>query len=701
MDEAYDALDMESLFKNNLLKNDPSLHFREEQVHLAKKIVETITHGGTLIAEAGTGIGKSFSYLVPALLYANLGYKVIIVTATITLQHQLYDYDIPRLQRLLNLELPITVLKGRSNYLCSKRAKDFFFGEANQIFQVEAMEGLRNWINNTSTGDKEELIKHVNISQDLWKDIATDEYQCGGSVCSKRGQAGCFYLEARKRANSAGVVITNYSMLASHLRRTLQQEDSSSDNSLLPDDAIYILDEAHRLHTIIREGLVDTVSELEFRHTNDILVGKQGILEGAKRERGEFTGDILNLIKEYDAQFKKLTEQLKATDARVMQHARQNGNEQKNISDGTVNYRELMAMPDISNDIIDDFYLISKEIEVLNGFLSKLREKFENESGTEAAIKKQQSWWKTQQALAQQFSDDEQSSTIMRWCKYNKKQKTVSYSTVCLMVNDILQEHFFDKVPVSICTSATMTTFSNFEYWKRNTGVSNILDEVILPSPFPYKERVLFSIPTDAPEINNNREYLSYLKHTLPQILKVTEGRALVLCTSKAMVNDLGQYLFNALKKTKSNVLVQDGKYSNAALGKKFREDVHSVLVATSSFWEGFDAPGDTLRLLVLTRIPFTSPENLFFKEESSFLESMGQNSFFFLSLPQAEIRLRQGFGRLMRSHDDGGAIFMTDNRILSKRYGNKLMETLPACKTSFQRTEEIISNIQDHLLNL
>ncbi len=734
--ENYDPHDMRSLFTEYLRAQDSSFHLREEQIFLAEKINHTMGHGGNLLAEAGTGIGKSFSYLVPALLYANAGYKVIIVTATINLQHQLVDYDIPRMKRLLKLQVPVTVLKGKRNYLCKRRADLFFSQEQDLIFKTEGMKEIYDWTQNSNTGDKEELSKRLDIPQALWNDIATDEYACGGSICAKRRLEGCFYLEQRRKAREVGVVITNYSILAYHLRMQFSKNSSSknsnssskssdskssnadsknssskssdskssdsSDSSLLPEDAIYILDEAHRLPEIIRNGLVTTLSEQECKRVHDLFLGKKGFLTQERKQQGEFKDAALKAIDLYTTKFADVMEQFSSIQKTIQEWTLSESQKTKNKKQEKINYNTLLQDQETGNRLLDDFFVLSTNIEMLRQFLRELQGAFKDKQNLSSQIGNVHQWWEQQQYVALGLSQDETSSKELRWCEYGEGTKNVQFATVRLQVDDVLEEHFFNRVPVSICTSATMAVFQEFEYWKKRAGLRTTSEELLLPSPFLYKERVLMAIPKDAPMPTEGEEkYIEYLKSMLPKTIRATSGRCLVLCTSNSMVRALGEHLKKELVNEESRVLMQDGRYSSTSLGRKFREDVQSVLVATSSFWEGFDAPGETMRMLVITRIPFTSPEDFFFKEEAAIIEQNGENSFRNLSLPLAELRLRQGFGRLMRSSEDGGVVLITDKRIIEKSYGKILMRALPKCKECFDTTKNVQEEILQHIRHL
>ncbi len=718
MSENYDSQDMRSLFTEYLRAQDSSFHLREEQIFLAEKINHTMGHGGNLLAEAGTGIGKSFSYLVPALLYANAGYKVIIVTATINLQHQLVDYDIPRMKQLLKLQVPVTVLKGKRNYLCKRRADLFFSQEQDLLFKTEGMKEIYDWTQNSSTGDKEELSKRLDIPQALWNDIATDEYTCGGSICAKRRLEGCFYLEQRRKAREVGVVITNYSILAYHLRmQSAKSSDSksssakssdskssdSSDSSLLPEDAIYILDEAHRLPEIIRNGLVTTLSEQECKRVHDLFLGKKGFLTQERKQQGEFKDVALKAIDLYTTKFADVMEQFSSIQKTIQEWTLSESQKTKTKKkQEKINFNTLLRDQETGNRLLDDFFVLSTNIEMLRGFLRELQGSFKDKQNLSTQIGNVHQWWEQQQHIALGFSQDETSSKELRWCEYGEVTKSVQFATVQLQVDDVLEEHFFNRVPVSICTSATMTVFQKFEYWKKRAGLRTTSEELLLPSPFLYKERVLMAIPRDAPMPTEGEEkYIEYLKSMLPKTIRATSGRCLVLCTSNSMVRALGEHLKKELENEESRVLMQDGRYSSTSLGRKFREDVQSVLVATSSFWEGFDAPGETMRMLVITRIPFTSPEDFFFKEEAAIIEKNGENLFRTLSLPLAELRLRQGFGRLMRSSEDGGVVLITDKRIIEKSYGTILRRALPKCKECFDTTKNVQEEILQHIRHL
>lgn len=693
-------LELRELFQVRFPRSNSKIEVREEQIQLAEMVEHTMDDGGVLIAEAGTGTGKSFAYLVPAIKKAVKGHQVVIVTATIALQHQLAERDIPQVITMLEEEeIPITVLKGRSNYLCRSRLENLQSSEESLLFKKEGLDEVSKWAGTTETGDKEEY--SVYSSSALWKEICTHEYSCGGRKCQERGSAGCFYIHARRKAKQARVIITNYNLLACHLiakldkqYNTTNSEEETTSDGLLPDDAIFILDEAHNLKDIMRRSLTISLGRIEMGLMFDSLFGKRGIVTLENVSRGGFENSIQRLLDLVKQQFSDILGTLDTIDVLVLQiHI--NLEEYKYSSD-----IEYEIVCHANQNVLDNFKKLYTDLRAMVDVMSNIQSLFSEQDSIRETLSRNSHWWEKMCAIATIFSDGKKEEGKVRWCNKFTKAKNYSYSIAPLFVNDFLKKIFFSQSKAVVCTSATLSVQNKFEHWIKENGAPVDSNTIQLPSPFPYNTNVLMAIPTDAPSVNKEEKaYLHYLDKNLPSFLDVSEGHALVLCTSNNMVKTIYESLKKVEKKSKWNLLVQDNKTANSKLSKQFREDSHSVLIATNSFWEGFDAPGDTLKLLIITRLPFTSPSNLFHKEESAYLQSRGLNPFHLLSVPETELRLRQGFGRLMRSSTDSGVVLITDNRLHKYTYGKIIAGSLPSCIRRIDRTDAIIDEMRAHLI--
>lgn len=643
--------------------------------------------------------------------------------ATITLQHQLADKDIPYLQSLLETNIPVTVLKGKSNYLCRAQFDAFMKDEESTLFPefkkdsegLEAKKIVKEWVAHTETGDKESLNALTPVSSSLWNKISTDEYSCGGARCKMQGDNCCFYREARKKATQLGIIITNYNLLSYHIKSL---EYSSG---LLPENAFFVLDEAHRLKDTIRDSLSEKISMSDIKKSFDSLFGKHGSLTQLERLRGAFEKSEQHHIDLIKTSHKNISSRMKKINNTFIE-ARKNIQYKQRASE--INYEDFFNNDSLNamlpkQETREEFRLLSIDFRILVGILNDAMEIFDS-SETHGILERCKKEFEQKCIVAENFSFDKKNNNQVRWCKFfenNTAAVFVEYCISSLFVDEFLRDNFFNnfshKQSAVICTSATMTYDKKFDDWIQKNGVPNTSGNYsdstiatdIFDSPFPYKERVLLISPNDAPIpiMKNEAAYTAYLSAMLPKCLDISKGSALILCTSKKMVKTLSDNLKQAkTKKNAWNILTQEDSTTPSRLAQQFREDTHSVLIATASFWEGFDAPGDALRLLIITKLPFPHPSNLFVAEEMKYFDSTESegNAFSRVMLPTAELKLRQGFGRLMRSQTDGGVVFITDPRFHFQNYGQQFQQSLP-CNCIVDSTDNLLREMQSHLEQL
>lgn len=752
---------IDEIFTRIIPRLNPSFEIREQQIMLSQRIERAMTAGGALAVEAGTGTGKSFSYLAPALMRAAGGKPVVIVTASIALQHQLADKDIPYMQRALGTSVPVTVLKGRSNYLCAARAAKFLQGEEGALFEKEGGEAyalLARWAARTKDGDRESAGREIAeelydkrggkrgadeadefvIPSSIWQHLCAHEFACGGSACASRGMNGCFYQAARRKAFQSGIVVTNYNVLSYHFMqmmrgaessapaaapamsrapRTEDGDESRGEGGLLPSaGAVFVLDEAHRTKGIVRDSMEISFSKSGAQNAYDALFGKSGSIESEKSSGRAFSASFTRQADACRAQMQNAFAQIEKMDA-LMGAAFALASE-RGERGGEDAPRAVMRYAEVANHALEDlFFALSKDAAAVSNALLQLAREAGEKGSLSAHIERASRWWTERADLCRAFARGKEMSNLVTFVEYSRAKKEASYCIVPLSVRDFLQQTLFKDAHAVVALSATLTAQKNFNFWGRQVGFPSDGDALTALSPFDYKRRVLLCIPEDAPEPTSDKAYSEYLADMLPALCDASRGRALILCTSKAMVATLAHELeaYARAQDAGWELLAQDGMLSAAALfgmftkkGARYAEEGAAraaknkikspVLVATATFWEGFDAPDDLLRLLVITRIPFASPEDFLFKEEKLYLEREGRDWFKQLALPIAEIKLRQGFGRLMRSSSDGGVAVITDKRMVTKSYGSLLLEQLPPCRLEVAAGSRLPAAVREHL---
>ncbi len=720
---------LDEIFTKILPRENKQFEMRDKQ-HQLSAAIENVMHKGKVLAvEAGTGTGKSFAYLVPALLQAAEGQCVVVVTASIALQHQIADNDIPYLQKVLGTDVSVTVLKGKSNYLCKSRLTSFLQGQESLLFdENDDLEKLREqilrWTSLTQTGDREcfgeDMQERLYIPHALWQHMCAHEFACGGVLCASKGMRGCFFQAARKRVFQAGIIITNYNVLSYHLLHMLQlmERDVSYGNAevdnevqrgegLLPHNAIFVLDEAHRIKTIIRDSMTLSFSKSTTQNMYDMLFGRSGSVTLDRATGKTFSNEFEMKIETCKKNMQKIVENIARIDEILMpifssyaENAMQETpHENEDIRNQNTRV-ESVRYEEYANDaLLDLFFALSKDTHHIAQILQELVGLCNEKGSLSMHLEKSVAWWSDRAHLCQAFSTVENEENIVKFISYIPAKKECNYFSIPLSVRGFLSRTLFEDAHAVIALSATLTAQKQFHFWGRQVGFPREGEKILLESPFDYAERVQLLIPSDAPEPNDSA-YVQYLGDVLPRLFEVSRGRALVLCTSKSMVLELSHLLRQYVQKhdVSWQLYAQDGIISTAALFEVFRETDNAVLVATATFWEGFDAPHDMLRLLIITRIPFVSPEDLLFKEEKRYVEREGKNWFAQLALPLAEIKLRQGFGRLMRGSEDGGTVLITDKRMISKGYGKVLLSQLPQCAYATVQSEALASHLQSHL---
>ncbi|HUT03492.1 MAG TPA: ATP-dependent DNA helicase [bacterium] len=599
---------------------------RPDQAQMARLVWEAIQTKRHLIVEAGTGIGKSLAYLVPVIA---CGKKTIISTKTKTLQEQLLNHDLPLLRKASGTRFTAVCLKGRANYLCLKRLKDF---SARPLFvfphEIKYFRKIQNWASRTATGDRAEL-HQLPDRLALWHDICSQRDLCTGQKCEFSNE--CFVSKAREAADKAGIVVINHYLFFANLALQL-----SSDTSMLPERKLLVFDEAHDIEDVASQFLGASVG---LGQVNDLV---NRISRQIELEKIEIKGLASALIKvqktssEFFAHFAarrdgafKLT--MDMFDARVLDGRDELCRQLKRLS---------RLLSDAASDGLDVFGPISERC----------------------------------QEMANSVRDvsDLENQELVHWAEARDGHVQLKATPICLA--DTFAEHVFGKVPTVVLTSATLSSERSFKYIKSRLGTPEPLELMLKPC-FDYKRQTLLFIPQHLP-LPDDPRFVSMAAAEIVKILKRTKGKAFILCTSIANMNALHELVSG---KIDQRCFLQ-GEMPNAALLKEFRRDVSSVLFATASFWQGVDVQGEALSCVIIDKLPFAVPSDPIIEARIERIRSENGNPFYELQVPQAIIALKQGFGRLIRTKTDRGVLSILDKRILLKSYGRKFLESLPPC---------------------
>ncbi len=655
----------------------PAYELRNGQREMTSAVAQAMNSCRFALIEAGTGIGKSFAYLIPVILWAreHPDAHVVVSTATINLQDQLYTKDIPFLIEHVDPFASCALLMGRNNYLCLNRLAEETAGNPLLIEEESSEIGrIHRWAKITRTGMRTELAE--NPSAGVWASVCSDADFCLGQKCFFRRE--CFIMNARRKAQESQIIVVNHHVLFSDIAGKYEA-DSYDEAAILPPFTMLICDEAHKLEAAAlsyfsnqtsRSGILRTLGALSSggrRREQGILP----VLRPHSSDPAAFDG--------FSALSKKLAQALQGVeDAASLLAGSQRtlwipwdlGAPSAGLTDACKEAAEILdAMDRCLRRIwesVEEQDAMRYPLKLLSGYMRKL-------SGHRAVCMEFQ---RISQRTDQVFSLERR--------QVHREDGVILHMTP-LSIAPTMQDALYAHVDTFVATSATLTVGGAFSYWKRQLGLDSIGAEVIerlIPSPFDFKRQVMVAVPSDAPGVENPGPYTAYLKEAVFDLVSLVEGRTLVLCTSFQMIRELYEMLSGPFERIGIKTLVQLPGSDRGRLLREFKQNGPSVLFAAESFWEGVDIPGDALSQIIITRLPFQVPTEPLVLARKRKIQEEGGNHFLQLALPYAAMRLKQGFGRLMRREQDFVVVCILDNRILTKHYGKVLLRSLPETHT-------------------
>ncbi|CAM3721612.1 helicase C-terminal domain-containing protein [Alkalicoccus chagannorensis] len=612
----------------------PSFVSREGQNDMMSFVHRSFSEDKIGLVEAGTGTGKTLAYLLPAVHHAASNNKrVVISTETIQLQEQLLYKEIPVVRTMLSYDFQAALLKGRSHYLCLQKLEQVLEHTLEDSYEITLSKAqLLIWLTKTETGDLEE-IQLASLSDRFYRMIASDKDSCAGPECPWFSR--CFFQRAARSARQADLVITNHALLFT---------DVVHGASSMPSYQSLVIDEAHHLKKAAerqyRAQLHYTDGTALF---NELPAAEADWKEAAGALRMEWN-DLFHALAAAAGRGEGTTD----TGDRTKQlHRDGDWEELREVSSRTE--RGLMRVTEMLRANEED----------------RLLQEFES------------------LAAALQVFFGEWEESFVYWIERPDKgpKQAVTLTASPADVSDTLADHFFSKKKSVILTSATMTVNQSFSYLIRELGLEDFeLAEKLVASPFDWKNQAALFLPTDMPMIQQDGEevYIEALTHAVYQFSQITNGRMLVLFTSYQMLRRAYQQLTKVMDE--SYLVIGQGiqSRSRSKLVKMFQQFDHTILLGTSSFWEGVDIPGDDLQMIIMARLPFSPPNDPLFQAKSERLKEKGGSPFMQLALPEAVLRFKQGFGRLIRTESDRGIVMVLDRRIQTARYGKKFIDSLP-----------------------
>lgn len=689
---------------------------RPPQQRMLERVAEAFNKNKIAVVEAGTGTGKTLAYLLPAIEWSvHNRERTVIATGTINLQEQLMQKDIPLLQQALPINFRAALVKGRTNYACKRKLFEVhtqpdLFSDAGQR---QELQNILEWAKKSADGSKSDL--GFIPSEAVWEKIQSESDTTLRARCPFYNE--CFFYNARRAAASADILIANHHILFADL--AVRAEGGNSEVAVLPKYHRIILDEAHDVEDVASSyfgaaasyhGFLRVVHKL-YRLKDNKTLGLLPFAMARMQKQGARLSQSMmeKLRQQIEGVCQPLLQSLERSLANVMERLFMWGMARRREEFGETKIRltPVLRRDKFFREILANqapvFLNTLRECTEALGKLNALFDAAEQYVGSEAAslavdIMAQGG------RLAKLASEFEQvllgeEEEIVRWLELKEWRhgNIVRLHSAPLDIAPIMQKKVFEAFPTVVLTSATLAVGKSFGFLEERLGLNRVAEarrsSVKLDSPFDYTRQVLLAIPTDIPAPTEAR-YPHALKQLLARTLELSQGRAFVLFTAYGLLNQIYNMLAPELNE-KGLVALKQGQENRHRLLERFKGRMGSVLFGTDSFWQGVDVHGEALECVIIPRLPFRVPTEPIIEARVEAIDKHGGNSFMDFSVPQAVIKFKQGFGRLIRRKTDFGVIAIFDNRIATKRYGRLFMESLPECRVAGGSCEEVFEEIR------
>jgi ATP-dependent DNA helicase DinG len=613
-----------------LEKRHPGYEFRPSQLEMAEIVERAFQKQQHVVIEAGTGTGKTLAYLIPAI---RSGRRVVVSTATKSLQEQLFQKDVPFLQKHFAPNLKAALMKGRSNFLCRQKVHQM---EGQPVLkgidEVDWFSQIRDWEKLTETGDRSELT-FLPDDAELWHRIDARSDLCTGQKCAEF--QNCFITAMHQRAEEADLIIVNHHLFFADL--AIRQDDFGS---ILPEYSAVIFDEAHEIEDVASDYFGRQISSYRFE---------------------ELSRDTENMLRVLRIEAAPLRRHL----ARVRERGRSFF---ENFPEREGRYpfqpADRQSFLERNRETYDDLCTAVKRLEAELSALQPKPEEVVTLARRAAEMRREL-----------EFLLESNEKSYVYW--YERRGKGVFLAATPIDVSEILREKLFDQFDTVVLTSATLAVGGKFDYLKQRLGVQPS-KEVVLPQEFNFREQALLYIPESLPDVRNPA-FGERAAQEIIELLEISRGRAFCLFTSNAQMRDLHERVTGHVRFP----LLLQGTAPRTILLDRFRSTPNAVLFATASFWQGVDVPGAQLSCVIIDKLPFAVPSDPIVAARVRALEEDGRNAFAEYQVPEAVLALKQGFGRLIRSKTDRGILAILDNRIRRMQYGRIFLESLPDYTTT------------------
>jgi ATP-dependent DNA helicase DinG len=656
-----------------LSKEIAEYEVRPQQTEFAGQVLEILRDGGSLVIEAATGVGKSLGYLIPSVAVSlSRQSPVLISTNTKNLQEQLINNDVPIATGIFRGGFKAAVLKGRGNYLCLRKWQQLLEGERNKRVE-DFVETISSSLPSFPCGDLAEKGYARDFS--LWERVTSDPTTCLSSACLHAGS--CYWRKARRKASQADIVIVNHSLLFS---------DVGCERTLLPEHDTIIMDEAHNVERVATEHFGVEVTGARVKREVDRLVSTAGLFQSVRRKLGRRLPKLRRLaisskIQEIDGVLEEFSGVSNTAYSRLLELLEAMG------ACSSVRFGDdRLSLPGAFQEMA---FACSRVEELLSGLLSNVRENAELIKDTEELVAEitgaSERWKSLTSDLV--FLWEASRPEFVYWVE-QRRGEDLALKACPVWVRDEMREHLFSQLRALILTSATMAVAGSLDHFMFRMGLEGDYEPrcAIIDSPFDYSRQVTVTVPYDFAD-PRQQQFVASTSELVMKLMEVATHKALVLFTAYDMLGQVYATIAQPLRERGLSVFGQGLNGTRSEIMDAFKSSQKAVLLGAASFWEGIDLPGEALEMVIVVRLPFPVPDEPIVLARSESLLAEGKDPFKDYFLPEAAIRLRQGFGRLIRRKTDRGAVIILDPRITRSSYGSVFTKSLPTvlepCATS------------------